>query len=151
MLKASYTDFGTKPTPFAMVGFVAFLFALTLCACRQDGAQQAPSPGSGQTPSPGSLLDHSVDLQDLQVRLAPHKGDIDEMDKRGMVRALVTFNKVGFFFDNGRPRGMTYDALLDFEEFLNRKLRPKDRTNKDRIKVVLVPTTTDSVASDLLV
>jgi membrane-bound lytic murein transglycosylase MltF len=89
-------------------------------------------------------------LQDLQVRLAPHKGDIDEMDKRRMVRALVSFNKTGFFFDKGRPRGMTYDALLDFEKFLNRKLHPKDRTGKEKIEVVLVPTTAASAASDLL-
>jgi membrane-bound lytic murein transglycosylase MltF len=82
--------------------------------------------------------------------MAPHKGDIDEMDKRRMVRALVSFNKTGFFFDHGRPHGMTYDALLDFEKFLNRRLHPNDRTGKEKIEVVLVPTTTASVASDLL-
>jgi membrane-bound lytic murein transglycosylase MltF len=103
-----------------------------------------------QTPAQGSGQDQSADLQDLQVRAAPHKGDIDEMDKRRVVRALVNFNKTSFFFDNGRPRGMSYDALMDFEKFLNRKLHPNDRTGKEKIHVVLVPTTFARMGSDLL-
>jgi membrane-bound lytic murein transglycosylase MltF len=129
---------------------MVFLFALVLCACGKDRTQKTPAQGSGQTPVQGSEQDQSADLRDLQVRLVPHRGDIDEMDERRMVRALVSFNKTGFFFDNGRPRGMTYDALLDFENFLNRKLHPKDRTGKEKIEVVLVPTTAASAASDLL-
>ena len=149
LLKASYTAFGTKPTPFVVVGSRVFLFALILCACTQNRVHQAPSPGTEQTLAQGSGQDQSADLKDLQVRLAPHKGDVEEMDKRRMVRALVSFNKTGFFFDNGRPRGMTYDALMDFEKFLNRKLHPRDRTGKEKIEVVLIPTTAASVASDL--
>jgi len=75
-------------------------------------------------------------LQDPVIRASPHKGDLDEMDQRRVVRALVTFNRASFFFDNGRPRGMTYDALVDFERFLNRELHPKDTTGKEKINVV---------------
>jgi membrane-bound lytic murein transglycosylase MltF len=89
-------------------------------------------------------------LQDLQVLRQPHKGDIDEMGRRRVVRALVYFNRSSFFFDNGHPRGMSYDALVDFERFLNRKLRRSDRTGKDKIHVVLVPTSYAEVQSDLL-
>jgi hypothetical protein len=147
--------FSIKPIPFVFGGFMVFIFALVLCACRKSGGvqqtvQQTPAQGSAQTAAQGSGQDQTEDLQDLQVRLTPHKGDIDEMDKLREVRALVSFNKAGFFFDKGRPRGMTYDALLDFETFLNRKLHPKDRTGKEKIHVVLVPTTAAKVASDLL-
>jgi len=107
-------------------------------------------PVSAQTPAQDANQDQSAELKDLQVRINPHKGDIDEMDKRRVVRALVSFNKVSFFFDNGRPRGMVYDALVDFENFLNRKLHPKDTTGKEKIRVVLVPTTPATVTSDLL-
>ena len=107
-------------------------------------------PVSAQTPAQDANQDQSAELKDLQVRISPHKGDIDEMDKRRVVRALVSFNKVSFFFDNGRPRGMVYDALVDFENFLNRKLHPKDTTGKEKIRVVLVPTTPATVTSDLL-
>jgi hypothetical protein len=49
----------------------------------------------------------TADLKNLEVRMAPRTGDIDEMDKRRVVRALVSFNKTTLFFDNERPRGMT--------------------------------------------
>jgi membrane-bound lytic murein transglycosylase MltF len=139
-----------KPTPVSGVGFMVFLFALILSACTQNGVHQAPSASPEQTLTQDSGRDQSEDLKDLQVRLAPHKGDIDEMDKRRVVRALVVFSKSGFFFDNGRPRGMNYDALADFEKFLNLKLHPKDRIGKEKINVVLVPTTPARVGSDLL-
>jgi hypothetical protein len=71
------------------------------------------------------------------------------MDKLRVVRALVSFNKTTFFFDNERPRGMTYDALVEFEKSLNCKLHPNDRNGKEKIHVVLVPTTPSKVASDL--
>jgi hypothetical protein len=79
-------------------------------------------PAFPQTSPRGSAPDQRADLQELVVRPSPHKGDLDEMDQRRVVRALVTFNRASFFFDNGRPRGMTYVALVDFEKFLNRKL-----------------------------
>src|SRR5262249_34160108 len=107
-------------------------------------------PTAAQAPLQSSAQDHNTELQDLQVRPAPHKGDLDEMDKRRVVRALVTFNRASFFCDNGRPRGMTYDALIDLEKFLNRKLHPHDTTGKEKINVVLVPTTFARAGSDLL-
>ena len=106
-------------------------------------------PAFPQTSVQGSAQDQNADLQDLVVRASPHKGDLDEMDQRRVVRALVTFNRASFFFDNGRPRGMTYDALVDFEKFLNRKLHPKDTTGKEKINVVLIPTTFGKAAADL--
>ena len=106
-------------------------------------------PTSPQTSSQGSVQDQGTDLQDLVVRTSPHKGDLDEMDKRRVVRALVTYNRASFFYDNGRPRGMAYDALTEFEKFLNRNLHPRDTTGKEKIHVVLVPTTFAKAASDL--
>jgi membrane-bound lytic murein transglycosylase MltF len=102
-----------------------------------------------QTSVQGSAQNQNADLQDLVIRASPHNGDLDEMDQRRVVRALVTFNRASFFFDNGRPRGMTYDALVDFEKFLNRKLHPKDTTGKEKINVVLIPTTFGKAAADL--
>jgi len=123
----------TKKLPL----LIALLLVPTLSA-----RSQATPQDTGQEQNP--------ELQDLQVRVVPHKGDIDEMDKRRVVRALVSFNRVSFFFDNGRPRGMAYDALMDLQKFLNRKLHPNDTTGKDKIHVVLVPTTSARVANDLL-
>jgi membrane-bound lytic murein transglycosylase MltF len=124
--------------------------ALVLAAC---GPSQ-PNREAGSTERAGgagkAAQDETADFQDLQVRLAPHKGDIDEMSRRREVRALVSLSQTTFFFDNGRPRGMTYDALVEFEKFLNRKVHPNDRSGKERIHVVLVPSTPDKAASELL-
>ena len=79
------------------------------------------------------------------------KGDVDEMGKRRQIRARSSSSEPDdLFFDNGRPRGMTYDALVEFEKFLNHKLHPNDRTGKEKIHIVLVPSTPEKVASDLL-
>jgi len=116
-----------------------------LAALALPGFSKNPAPDAAQD----TAQDQNADLQDLVARTPPHKGDLDEMDKRRVVRALVTFNRASYFFDNGRPRGMTYDALMEFEKFLNRKLHPKDTTGKEKISVVLVPTTFATAAADL--
>jgi hypothetical protein len=81
----------------------------------QSEVKQTPADGSGQNANaPGQSenaggqaqnldggiekpdkQDQNTDLRDLQVGMEPHKGDIAEMDKRRMVRALVSFNKSG--------------------------------------------------------
>src|SRR6516162_3824488 len=103
------------------------LLMISLVPARAQTPPQAVGPEGQQ---------QTAELQDLQVRVSPHKGDLDEMDKRRVVRALVTFNRASFFFDNGRPRGMTYDALMDFEKFLNRKLdRKSTRLNSSHLVI----------------
>lgn len=119
-------------------------------ACGQSRPNEpASSVMSALSGVQAPVQDQNSDLEDLQVRVPPYKGDIGEMDKRRVVRALVSLSRTSFFFDNGRPRGMTYDALVEFERFVNRKLHPNDRTGKEKIHVVLVPTTASKVASDL--
>ena len=124
--------------------FMSKKFAPVICLLLASALPAFP-----QTSVQGSAQDQSTDLEDLVVRTSAHKGDLDEMDQRRVVRALVTFNRASFFFDNGRPRGMTYDWLVDFEKFLNRKLHPKDTTGKEKINVVLIPTTFGKAAADL--
>jgi membrane-bound lytic murein transglycosylase MltF len=53
------------------------------------------------------------------------KGDLKEiLQKRRFVRVLVNYSATNFFIDRGRPRGMEYELLKRYEEFLNRQ-RPK--------------------------
>ena len=40
-----------------------------------------------------------------------------------MIRVLVTYNKTNFFLDGGTQRGVTADALREFEKALNKELR----------------------------
>ena len=58
-------------------------------------------------------------------------GDLDEMAKARNIRALVILNPIGFFYDKGQPRGVNYEALQEFQKFVNDKLK----TGKLQVKV----------------
>ena len=62
-------------------------------------------------------------------------GDIDGMVERRFIRALVFYNKTNFFYDGPQPRGITYEALKEFEKFLNGKLKTGDKP----VHIVFIP------------
>ncbi len=61
-------------------------------------------------------------------------GDWDAIVKRGVLRVLVIYNKAGFYYDRGRPRGAVVDAMTEFENIVNKKLKTKAK----KFKVVFV-------------
>ncbi len=73
-------------------------------------------------------------------------GDFDEMAERHQIRALVTFNRMFYFFDGGTQRGISHDNLKEFEKFINKKLDRKIF----RINILFIPTTRDRLLPDLL-
>ena len=48
---------------------------------------------------------------------------------------LVLYNKTGFFYDKGRPRGAVPDIAEEMERYLNKKLK----TGAKKLKVVFIP------------
>jgi membrane-bound lytic murein transglycosylase MltF len=73
-------------------------------------------------------------------------GDLDGMVKRRMVRVLVPYSKTHYFIDRGVQRGVTYDALKQFEDELN----AKRKTGNLRVHVVFLPTSRDRLQAALL-
>ena len=69
----------------------------------------------------------------------PFTGDFDEMVKRRMIRAAVTYNRTHYFVDQGQERGITYEALKSFESDLNTRLK----TRNLKVHVVIVPMSRD--------
>src|SRR5215469_2909298 len=63
----------------------------------------------------------------LPIPIQPWKGDLDGMLKRRRIRALVVYSKSGFFYDHGRPKGISYEALQEFERTLNREFKTGSR------------------------
>src|SRR5262245_4859863 len=113
--------------------FAAFILLLTSLALASVGAQQAsPSP-----PVPSS---------DASIAAQAWTGDLDGMIKRRMIRVLVPYSKTHYFIDKGVQRGVTYDALKQFEDELNTKLKP----GHFRVHVVFLPTSRDKLQSALL-
>jgi membrane-bound lytic murein transglycosylase MltF len=75
-------------------------------------------------------------------------GDFDVMSRHRRIRALVAYSHSGFFYDKGRLRGIYYEALEQFQRFVNQKLKP-DKPEK-RIKVTFLPLPPDQLEAALL-
>lgn len=59
----------------------------------------------------------------------------DLNDTTRTVRVLVHYGRTEFFVANGSPRGMEYEALYEYEKFVNRTLRKK----KAKVTVTFIP------------
>ncbi len=95
--------------------------------------QPAESKAASQPPDAG-----------LPLSFERHTGDLDEMVKRGNIRALVLYSRSGFFYVDGRPEGIYYDAMQYFERFLNQKLH-----TKQHVQVTFIPVRPDQVEAAL--
>jgi membrane-bound lytic murein transglycosylase MltF len=106
---------------------VLFLLALFLL----------PAAAAQAQPKPVTALD---------PELQPWKGDFDGMLERRTVRVLVPYSRTLYFNDKGAQRGLVADSLKDFEVFLNRKYKTRNRP----ITVVALPTTREELIPGLL-
>ncbi len=80
----------------------------------------------------------------LPVNFERHAGDLDEMVKRGTIRALVVYSRSGFFYIDGKPEGISYEALQSFEQFANQKLH-----TRQHVQVTFIPVRPDQLESYL--
>jgi hypothetical protein len=62
--------------------------------------------------SPASLHDSAP--YEIAIPVERHAGDLDAMVERRAIRVLTVYSKTIFFFDNGTPRGVAYDAMTVF-------------------------------------
>jgi membrane-bound lytic murein transglycosylase MltF len=81
----------------------------------------------------------------LPLNFERYTGDLETMVKRHRIRALVLYSRSGFFYVNGRPQGIYYEALRDFEQFVNQKLH----TGKEHVQVSFIPLRPDQIESAL--
>jgi membrane-bound lytic murein transglycosylase MltF len=125
-----------------MLAVAVLLFG---CSRAKDAADTA---GSGQASADSGLLhvEEPVSLELLAGAAEPWTGDFDGMVKRRVIRALVVYNQTHYFFDGLRPRGVSYDALVEFERGLNASLR----TRHLKVHVIHIPVTRDRLLPMLL-
>ena len=81
----------------------------------------------------------------LDHELEPWLGDFDGMLERRVIRALVPYSRTLYFNDKGQQRGLVADSLKDFELYLNKKLKLRNRP----ITIVALPTTRDELLTGL--
>ncbi len=137
-----------KKLPGYYPSVILLFLSLGIAACsspaNQNSSSSAPNTEppaqiavvtetpAGETPPP----DYDEAFLD-RLKNEKWSGDIDGMRERRYIRALVLYNKTNFFFDGPQPRGVTYEALKEFEKFLNKKLNTGDKP----INIIFIPVT----------
>jgi len=112
---------------------------ITVQACTKPTQTGTPSDAqqpAAPTPTQLSEAPENIDPSVLERMKNEHwTGDIDRMRERRYIRALVLYDKTNFFYDGPQPRGINYEALKEFEKFLNRKLNTGDKP----VHLVFIP------------
>ena len=105
---------------------------------RNEASPEAAAvPASQQTPNTDGVT--------LAMPFGQHTDDLDSMVKRRTIRAVVITNPIGFFYVDGKPMGVMYEALRDFETFVNQKLK----TGAIKVEVTFIPERADRVETAL--
>ena len=83
-----------------------------------------------------------LDSFDSELRLDQRwVGDLDGMEERGVVRALVAYSMGQYFLDGATQRGASYEALIEFEKFLNQRLSRRPV----KVSVLIIPVQRDEL------
>ena len=134
-----------------------FGFVLVVACSGPDGnATQSPESADavqGQQPHLGGdagtgeagPIHHSSFGTDIPI-FGEWQGDLDGMAERQVVRALVVYSLTNYFLDGPTQRGVTYEALKEFEKYLNNQLGR--RTLK--VHVVIIPVRRDELLPSLV-
>ncbi len=117
---------------------------LLLIACGLAGTPARFQLPPSAVRSPEAAPHPSSDAA-LPVTFIRHTGDLDSMVKRGNIRALVLYSRSGFFYVNGQPEGIYYEALRYFEQFVNQKLH-----TRQHVQVTFIPVRPDQIEAALI-
>jgi membrane-bound lytic murein transglycosylase MltF len=116
--------------------WIAACFAASAAVCATT-SPPAAAPAPASTPA---STKHSPAWFDAAMSKR-WTGDLDGMEKRRRIRALVVYSQTYYFVDKGVQRGATYEALVQFEKELNQRLKTKNL----RINVVFIPVRRDEL------
>jgi len=116
---------------------VCSLILVVACGKKQEASAPAkpePSAAPQQTGAPAQEASAAVSQDDppppnammLPVNFNKHTGDLDDMVKSRNIRAIVMINPVSFFYDQGKPKGVMYEAMEEFQRFVNQKMKVGD-------------------------
>ncbi len=82
---------------------------------------RAPAPPKPVARKPAPPKPESDPVRQLSVTSTAWTGDFDGMLERRRIRVLVPYSRTLYFNDKGRERGITADAVREFEQYLNQK------------------------------
>jgi membrane-bound lytic murein transglycosylase MltF len=96
--------------------------------------------------TPRQDASQSTSSLEMPITFDRHLGDLDAMAKRHRIRALVVSSRSGFFYDNGHPQGIFYEAMEEFQRYANMKLK----TGSVKIIVTYIPVRPEQMETALL-
>ena len=122
------------------------IVCIGIAACSQGSAKPSETAaGDTDPPQADVVVDPEIAPSEQPELIAelmtPFHGDFAAMVEERVIRVLVTYNKTNFFLDGGTERGITADALREFEGSLNKELRLGVRP----VSVVAMPVARDQL------
>jgi membrane-bound lytic murein transglycosylase MltF len=117
-----------------------------LCATKTAPAAAAGSPAAASPAAGSPAAGKNSPAWFNKAVSNKWTGDLDGMEKRRVVRALVVYSQTYYFVDKGTQRGASFEALTQFEKELNQKLKTKNL----RIIVAFIPVRRDDLIPALL-
>ena len=129
--------------------------AITFAACGgepdaepADGGEAAPSltrvpfAAPADTVIPRPIAEYPAFLDSVDARWT---GDFSGMVERRVIRFLVVYGDMMYFFDGATARGITYEAAQQFEAFVNSRVQ----TGRRKMHVMIIPVTREELIDGL--
>ena len=124
----------------------ATLISAHLAAHSRRGAPQPEVKEQSSATDPQKDSSQSIGSLELPITFERRVGDLDGMVKRREIRALVVASRSGFFYDKGHPEGIYFEALDEFQRFVNKRFR----TGSLKINVTYLPVRPEQLEKALL-
>jgi membrane-bound lytic murein transglycosylase MltF len=122
------------------VAVVILLGGLTSCSSNPQPTQKLEPSATSTTSEPDESLQSAESAApEYALHLPPSfghwTGDWDVIQKHHILRMLVLYNKTGFFYDKGRPRGVVPEIAEEMDRYLNKRLK----RGAKKFKVAFIP------------
>ncbi|MBK7476281.1 MAG: transporter substrate-binding domain-containing protein [Haliscomenobacter sp.] len=134
-----------NPFRYALLLGMLGLFSCQPAAPKGEAskAENAAEPTGAITPWPNyEQLDDVIGLNKQWT------GDLDGIIKRRRLRVLVPYSMTTYYLDGTERKGMAYEAMIHFEQFLNKSLGKS--TQPPYVQTVFVPMSRDQLIPALL-
>lgn len=125
-----------------MVSVFPTQFAATLTPAAAPAGFEVPFAAA----APQKAAPQSIPTLELPITFERRVGDLDEMEKRHVIRALVVPGRSSFFYDKGQPHGIYYETFDEFQRFANRALK----TGNSKISVTFIPVRLEQLEQALM-
>ncbi|MCI5222239.1 MAG: lytic transglycosylase F [Candidatus Electrothrix sp. AR4] len=149
-----------KLVVYLELAFLAFVLLVLLISALDRNYRIADSTERLGLQTQALESDKDVQNEDVADRKKPFRqfrsfsahnretwiGDLNEMFHRRKIRALVPFSRTFFMLESGRKRGLTYERLKQYEDFVNDVIL----AGNGKVDIIFLPTPQERIIDDLL-